>query len=368
MLKILHTSDLQLGAPFQFLGENGRVYRQQLTKTFRNIADLARNGKYDILLVAGDLFNNNQPSARLVDEVTEILASAKTPICILPGNHDCYDNVSIYRTMNFPSNVHVLDGSPSYIDFPDLDLTVAGNAIRSRQGRTSSLKGIERKVKFRSFVVMAHGNLKIPGVVESEERPIERREIKECDADYVALGDWHAFRDCSQGKVKAFYSGSPEPTAVDQSGAGFVASVSLSDRGADVQKVPVGSMQAERLELDVTGLSAKEVLAKIKSKANEKLMLDVTLQGLTSLASRLDPKELQEEASENFFWLRVNDASHIELGKLDPDDFPEAHAIGQYVHMMSDKISACRNEKERKIAEQALQLGVALLKGEQVLT
>ena len=61
MLKILHTSDVQLDAPFRFLGETGSRHRQQLRKTFRRIVGLAAEGGFDLLLIAGDLFNDNRP-------------------------------------------------------------------------------------------------------------------------------------------------------------------------------------------------------------------------------------------------------------------------------------------------------------------
>ncbi len=367
MLKLIHTSDLQLDAPFDFLGENGAVYRQQLLKTFQKIAKLAGNGEYGMLLIAGDLFNDNRPSVVTVNSVAEILASTDVPVCILPGNHDCYDKTSIYRKARFPPNVHILVERATYLDFPDLDLTVAGNAILSPQGQSGSLVGVERKGDRRWFVVLAHGNLRIPGVAESKERPIEIREIEKCRADYVALGDWHAFRDCSSGNVKAFYSGSPEPTAPDQSDAGYIADVTLSDNGVNVQKIPVGTMQAERYDLDVTNLSDREVLDRIKTKARPNIVLDVRLSGIATIGQRLDPRELQDAALEGFFWLRVSDRSHLELREIDPDDYPEVHAIGKYVRMLSAKIKAAQSDREKTIAEQALQLGVALLQGKQVL-
>ncbi len=367
MLKLLHTSDLQLDAPFEFLAQKGRLHRQHLLQTFKKIVELARSANYDMLLIAGDLFNDNRPSHATVNSVIQVLADIQIPVCILPGNHDCYEKTSVYRNASFPPNVQILSETPSYFDFPDLDLTIAGNAILTRHGQKSSLEGITRRGDRRWFVVLAHGNLQIPSVVKSTERPIQPNEIEACGADYVALGDWHTFRDYSQSRVKAFYSGGPEPTALDQNGSGFVASIALSERGVEVQPIRVGTVESNQLTLDVTGLSEPEVLEKIKARAKSTLMLNVTLAGMVSIGQRLDPTELEEAAAEGFYLLRVSDQSQLEIAKIDPSNYPEVQVIGQYVRMLSEKIRTAADEKEKRIAEQALQLGIALLQGDSVL-
>lgn len=367
MLKLLHTSDLQLDSPFEFLADKGRLYRQQLLQTFKKIVELAGSGKYDMLLIAGDLFNDNRPSHVTVNSVIQLLTDIHIPVCILPGNHDCYEKTSIYRKVSFPPNVRILSETPAYLDFPDLDLMIAGNAILTRHGQRSSIAGIVRQGNRHWFVVLAHGNVQIPGIVRTAERPIELSEIADCGADYVALGDWHTFRDYSQGHVKAFYSGCPEPTALDQNGSGFVASITLSERGVEVQPIKVGTIECDHLTVDVTGLSEQEVLEMIQARAKSILMLDVTLTGLASIEQRLDPTELEEAAADGFYFLRVSNQSQLKIAEINPKNYPEVQVIGQYVRLLSERIRVATDEKEIRIAEQALQLGIAMLQGDSVL-
>src|SRR5437763_6186623 len=42
----------------------------------------------DLVLLAGDTFENNQLSAAVVDRAARLLAEAGMPAVILPGNHD----------------------------------------------------------------------------------------------------------------------------------------------------------------------------------------------------------------------------------------------------------------------------------------
>ena len=198
-------------------------------------------------------------------------------------------------------------------------------------------------------------------------RPILPEEIAACGADYVALGDWHAFASYSQSTVTAFYSGAPEPTSLDASGSGYVASITLSDQGVAVEPVRVGRTETERLSVDVAGRSEREIIGLIRQRAKPSLMLDVVLRGLAAVDQVIDAERMGEEAAGGFYWLRVANQSHLELAHLDPADYPETHVIGQYVRMLTQRIQTATDEAERTRAERALQLGVALLRGQETL-
>ena len=263
MLKILHTADVQLDAPFGFLGSKGAQHRHQLLTTFEKTVQLAATESYDLLLIAGDLFNSNSPSRETVKSVIGHLASLSIPVCILPGDSDCLNDNSIYRRTRFSDNVHILVETPTYHDFPDLDLTIAGRPITNYHDSTPPLRGISRNGGRRWFVAMAHGNLQLAGNAGRSERPIYAQDISACNANYVALGDWHSFADYSQdGSGKAFYSGAPEPIAVTHKGAGNVASISIAEDSVEVTPIRVGSTEARSVKLDVSGLTVAEVARK----------------------------------------------------------------------------------------------------------
>jgi len=366
MLKLLHTADIQLDAPFTFLGTKGAPHRQQLRETFARIVQIAEESGYDMLLIAGDLFNNNHPSQSTVDFVRRQLGRLDIPVIILPGNHDSYDKRSVYRRESFPPNVHILTEQPTYLDCPDLDLTVAGRPLASSHDSKSPLLGVARQGERRWFVALAHGNMQI-GMVESSERPIQPDEIAATQADYVALGDWHSFADCSQGGVTAYYAGAPEPTGVNQEGSGYVAGITLTETGVQVDQLRVGRTRAYSIELDVTGLTEGDVIARLRDKADPDLMLAVNLTGMKAIDHFLDVETIQQAAADGFYWLRVRDKAVTALDSIDPADYPETQVIGQYIHLLSERIESASTEHERHIAEEALQLGVALLQGKEVL-
>lgn len=363
-MKLLHTSDLQLDAPFTFLGEGGQRHRQQLLATFSSIVELSEG--VELLLLAGDLFDSNRPLQSTIDLVTHALGKLSVPVCILPGNHDFYDEKSVYHRVVFPSNVTIFTDEINEKTFPDLDLTVYGNAITEKDSRESPLKNIQAKESKGWQIALAHGNL-VVGAVKNPLRPITLEEIAESGMDYIALGDWHSYGDYSQGKVKAVYCGSPEPMAFDQVEAGYVAQVTLDDGRVEVEKLRVGRIDTRRVEVDVTGHNQAAVEELLLEQADPDRMLEVILKGLHEIGTVIDPIMLEEKLSDRVYALRIQDQSHVQLKDPSLDDFPEQHVIGKFVDIMSQRISAAQDEAEISKLERALQIGVALLQGKDVI-
>lgn len=365
-MKLVHTSDLQLGAPFTFLGEKGHVHRQQLLDTFDAIVDLALEEECDLLLIAGDLFDSNRPPESTIDRVKSSLTRLDRPACILPGNHDSFDEKSVYRRTNFSSNVTIFTDQVREVEFPELGLTVYSNAILAKDSRESPLQGIQAKEGKGWQVALAHGNLDV-GPGKNPFRPIQLEEIAACGMDYVALGDWHSFAEYSQGKVKAFYSGSPEPMAFDQGEAGYIAKVTLEEGGVQVEKVRVGRVSARRLEVDLTGRDQGVLEELIAEHEDRNLMLELVVGGLREIGSVLDPVDLEARFSDRVYALRILDQSHVQLEGPSLDEFPEEHIAARYIEIINRRIAGAEDEAEISKLERALQIGVALLQGKEVI-
>jgi len=366
MLRILHTSDVQLDAPFRFLGDKGSRHRQQLRETFQRIVDMAAEAEFDLLLITGDLFNDNRPSQDCIDFVASKLGGLDIPVCILPGNHDCYDSTSVYRKARFPDNAVIFTERPTIREFAELDVAVYGNAILSSQSRLSPLRDLTRRGTMRWHVAMAHGNLDRPDITDPA-RPIRPEEIGASGMDYVAMGDWHTFADYSQGGVKAFYSGAPEPTVLDQKGAGQVACIEMDENGVRVRPGRVGTISTDKMSVDVSGKSVTQIKEEILARADPSLMLQVKLSGLMDLGAVMDSEKLEQELAAHFYHIECSDESHPTLATISEDDFPEELVVGKFVRLMQTRIEDAADDTQRQRAEQALQVGVALLQGRRVL-
>jgi exonuclease SbcD len=365
MLKILHTADIHLDGTFKFLGEKGHAHRQQIQNSFDRIVELAGTGEYHLLLIAGDLFDTPHPSRRTVEHVKHQLDNLPIPVCILPGNHDALQPQSVYSREHFPGNVHILRESPTYLSFPDHGLIIGGTPCTDSRG--SALANLHRPPDCQWFVVMAHGNMEIPGFIDAASRPLRASEIDRLQADYVALGDWHAMQDYSRPTVKVFYPGAPEPTTRSQEQTGQVLRVTLDEQGVQVSPLRVGRIRCRTLNQEVTNLDEAQLLAQLRSQAGTDLLLTVQIKGMRAMQEYIDIAAIQEALAPSCYALHMTDESTLTDDAISLSDFPENQVIGQFVRTLLTQMEATNDPQQQRINEQALQLGVALLQGKPVL-
>jgi len=168
----------------------------------------------DLVLLAGDTFENNQLSAAVLDCASQLLAEAGMSIVILPGNHDPVLPGSVFARGGFACipNVSILGVThDEAVCFPGHNLEIWGHAHRDYFDM-APLRG-PRPRSTRWQVAMAHGHYEPPESRANPLRPswiFSDEEIAATRADYLALGHWDRPMRVGSGVVPAFYSGSPE--------------------------------------------------------------------------------------------------------------------------------------------------------------
>ena len=205
---LVHSSDLHVDEDRAVAsGGNG-------TTALQSVLAAARAMRADILLLAGDTFENNQLGAAILDRAGRLLAQADFPIVILPGNHDPALAGSVFVRGGFGAlpNVSILGVTHDHaVPFPAFDLEIWGHAHRD-YFNMAPLRG-PRPRSTRWQVAMAHGHYEPPETRANPLRPswvFSDEEIAETGADYLALGHWDRPTRVGNGVVPAYYSGSPE--------------------------------------------------------------------------------------------------------------------------------------------------------------
>jgi exonuclease SbcD len=371
MARILHTADIHLGAKFSSLGDRGASQRRQLLVTFKNVVATAINEKADIVLIAGDLFDSNQQPQKNTDLVIEqfnLLGSNNIPVCLIPGTHDSLDSSSVYRKVDFqgkcPNLKIFTDENGSWKEYPGLDLTVYGKPNLSNRSSVSPLKGLRRSTSSKFHVGMAHGSLYIPEKVAEDDHVFSLEEVKASGMDYLALGHWHRAYKCP-AESPAWYSGPPE-WIPGQTEKGVVLLVNLSPAGeVEVESKELGLREYEEVEIDMNEIQYLAVLkSRISERAGPNLIRKVTLKGLRDVEFILNPEDLESELGEKFFHLRVIDKSHPKSAEITEGE--ERLIASRFIRLMKGQIEGLEGE-EKEVAENALQYGMALLDGKEVL-
>ena len=102
-IRILHCADMHLGAELSTLGRKAVTRRAEVKRTFLKILKLCQDEKIQLLLIAGDLFDNVHVQKTMLEEIKNGLAGLEdTTIAIAPGNHDPITEDSPYLLKNFP--------------------------------------------------------------------------------------------------------------------------------------------------------------------------------------------------------------------------------------------------------------------------
>lgn len=368
MLKILHTSDVHLGAKLSFLGEKARDHRRQIADTFRAVAKLALARQVDIFFVAGDLFDSGFPAQSyvyLVQEVFAELTSAGIHIAVIPGNHDRLEEGSILASQSFAEieksgKLKIFRSlEPEIWQISALDTTIYGIGIREQKSKRSPLAGWARTETGKYHVGLAHGSVDIRG--EAENYPIAIADINKLGLDYLALGDWHSCLSVSK-KHQCWYSGAPELINSDQGGAGNCLYVEVDTDGTRVTSLPVGTRSVSRVSLELKKYPDNAALKKeIQAAANPQAFLHLELQGLRAVTQDLDIDALQAELEDDFFYLRIKDNSRLELSAEALSAFPEEMILGKYIRLLEAKKNG--KPEEDQLIDEAIQYGVSLLQG-----
>lgn len=227
---IVHSSDLHLGTDDSFSDKDRLAV---LPKVLAAAAEI----NADIVLLAGDSFDNHRQPVELLERTGKMLAEYRKTVVILPGNHDPLTPDSVYRRagLGMIANVRILGlNVEQAVHFDEFDLEIWGHAHLDYTDMSPLANPRARTTRWQ--LAAAHGHY-----VDQERDPnrligswlIHPEELAATGADYVALGHWNQSTPVGDGKISAHYSGSPEYT-------GTVNVVRLRHNGAvEVGKAPL---------------------------------------------------------------------------------------------------------------------------------
>lgn len=361
MIRLLHTADLHLDAPFPALAEQETERRRDFLKTFERLVTLAIKSEVRLFLVAGDLFDNPQPAAATLGQVQagfrRLVERGILPV-LLPGTHDSVRVTNaVYRREAFPGCV-VLDRP--LVEEP-LRVAIDGTAVYlygfAYGGGPSApaLASMTRRAGEGVHIGLLHGSRK--GSPEwglrDQDLPFDLATLQGWNLDYVALGHYHDFALIeADGRLLACYPGSPEGKRFGENGPRHAALVTVSSGRAEVERCVVNSRRLEEVRLDLSGCnSLGEVSRKIAALAAPDLLLRLTLHGIVEAPLALE--RLAAECRGLFFHLELVDATQLCDSDLARRLADEETVRGLFVRRLRTEIEVAEGDR-RAVLELAL--------------
>ena len=114
-MRFVHTADWQIGMTRHFLARSGGEAQARFAEArldaVRALGALADAEGAAFVLVCGDVFESNLVGPEVVARAAEALRTVRTPVLLLPGNHDPADASSVLRRAEIArcAGVTVLD-------------------------------------------------------------------------------------------------------------------------------------------------------------------------------------------------------------------------------------------------------------------
>ena len=175
-MRFIHMADVHLGETEEKWNE------------FYEIMRLCEDEKVDLLLIAGDLFDDqpDMPSLKKVDVAFGKLT--KTKVVMIAGNHDYLKRTSHYFDLVFPENVTFLvNANGDSVFYPELNTEVFGLSYETPEIEDPRYDKLKIHEESRINILLAHGNIR----GEDSSIPIHQEAVEATGFDYAALGHLH---------------------------------------------------------------------------------------------------------------------------------------------------------------------------------
>ena len=121
-MKIIQISNLYLGRYFENNWSAGNKLRAGIKTILTSAMDLVKEENADLVIFAGDIFDNLDLSQNLLDFfASEVTRLENIPVILAPGNRDSYDQGSFWdfwKVAPPAKNLHILAGKdPNVVIF-----------------------------------------------------------------------------------------------------------------------------------------------------------------------------------------------------------------------------------------------------------
>ncbi len=347
-MKFIHTSDIRIGASPDAKYEWGVKRKAEIEEAFDRIIDDCNEKDIDLLLIAGNLFNE-PPTEKDLEMVDEKLGRlAKTRTVILPGNLDYCTASSPAADYRFSSRTVLLPGGRTTNAYlKGINTCVTGYGYNMPEIRDNMLGRIDPGRKGAVNILIGSGGTR-------GHMPFRTAEIAKKGFDYVALGGQS--KSVHILKNRLAYSGCPEPLGPDESGRRGYIIGEITDEGTVISWVPCN--KRSYIDVNITlspELTAENVVAKLDEtlmKLGNENIYSIIFRGFATVGFYPNMKRIRER-------YLIRNVENLTINSQDEETLCEengANLIGSFVKEIND----CYNVDEN-IRSKAMRYGLEAL-------
>ena len=319
-MKLIHAADIHLDTCFadpRLPVDYGVRRRRQLRESFAAMLRHAWEGRFDAVLLAGDLFDRKYVTWETIVFLREQLERiAPIPVLISPGNRDPYTADSPYHLEAWPENVVIFD-HPEWEawDHPDIPLTIHGFGFNAKDVPGEIFCRLKLPRKDRVQVAMAHGAER--DFLPPDHKPrglFSLTDILQPGLSYLALGHVHRVLPLfDDDQCQAWYAGPLEGHDFDETGPTGFLEVTITpqeNRPASVAVQPFAASPRvyHYISLAITEKAEEAIEALDKIENPQHAVVCMHLTGVVTAETRRELRKIVHHKAAQFAWLALEDS------------------------------------------------------------
>lgn len=293
---LLHLADAHLDTAFE--GRTDRLrrrLREALRTAFERAVDQALAAPVDVVLIAGDLFDDDRLSfateAFLVEQC-ERLHEAAIPVVYATGNHDPGGQSFRAASIDWPESFRYVDApEPGTIDLTDAHGTLAARIITAGHATAREERNLAATFPPRTdarvpHIGLLHAHVTRASQVDRHDRyaPCSIDDLRAAEYDYWALGHIHQRQEVD-AESHAWYAGNIQGRSPRETGAKGALLVEVeAGRAPSVAPISLAPIRWETITLD--HLAETATVRELTAQARQALKATLTQDGGTSVAMR----------------------------------------------------------------------------------
>lgn len=261
MIRILHTADVHLDSPLRSLALRDPELRDRVRTSSRTaltrIVDTALAEEVAALLIAGDLFDGAERSARTAAFLTlqlERLRERGIRVFYIKGNHDAENPLT--GELSFPDNVHVFDGRGGKVQLAE-GVWIHGVSFSNRHAPESLLPRFSAPVEGAVNIALLHTSL-TGAEGHDPYAPCTVGDLTAAGFDYWALGHVHR-RQVHSKAPWIVMPGTPQGRDIGEPGPKSATLLTI-DKAIEIEEVPTSAVEFLHLQMDATDTDNDDAL------------------------------------------------------------------------------------------------------------
>lgn len=362
-MKIIHCADVHLDSNMtaNMNIQQAKSRNVELLETFEEMVVFGEREQVEVILLAGDLFDTQEPTTYVKHVFLEIIKEhPNMRFFYCRGNHDRFVN---WEKDNIPANLIFFQQEWSSYQLGQV--TISGLECM----RDCSLEWKDDWVlpKETINIVMLHGS-----VVEQvnpgwKEDQIPLPEFRQKHIDYLALGHIHSYQKEHLDQRGIYcYSGCLEGRGFDECGQkGFVLlNVDEDSHSLQSRFIPFGKRQLYEIHVGVEGcMTSAEMTRRIENSLDtygveKEDFVKILLTGAVDVECEKNMQYIRTKFSDSYYCFRLEDCTAL---AVDYSDFIIDETLkGEFVRLIQEADISQKDKAEM------IRFGILALAGEEL--